>query len=88
MLKQLFSHQNKEKHLTRFGTKFHSQEMKIVIFEFDVFFLAPTLWPYGFVSNWNFPKIGNEFKCLMHINMLQSKVFAKFPVLASQRELK
>ena len=32
MLKQLFSHQNKEKHLKRFETKFYRREIKTVIF--------------------------------------------------------
>ena len=29
---------------------------------FFFFSFAPTLSPYSYVSDWNFPKIGNEFK--------------------------
>ena len=73
MLKQLFSHQNNEKHLKRLETKFYRREIKIVSFFNSTFFFsfAPTLSPYIYVSNWNLPKTGNELKCLIHTDMLK-----------------
>ena len=72
MLMRLFSHQNKEKHLKCLETKFYRPEIKMVSFLIRRFFsFAPPLSPYSDVSNWNFPKIGNEFKCLMHTKMLK-----------------
>ena len=55
------------------------------LLEFDVFSLAPTLSPYSYICNWNLPKIRNEFKCLMHTDILKLREFAKFPILASKR---
>ena len=40
MLKQLYSHQNKEKHLKRLGTKLYRREIRSLVFEFDVFFFC------------------------------------------------
>ena len=72
MLKQLFSHQNTGIRLKRLETKFHRREIKIVSFLDSTFFVfAPTLSHYRYISNWNFPKIGNEFKCLMHTDLLK-----------------
>ena len=73
MLKQLFSHQNKEKHLKQTlsprnkSRKFLKSILLLLLF----FSFAPRLSPYSYVSNWNFLKIGNEFKYLMHTDMLK-----------------
>ena len=72
MLKQLFSHQNKGKHFS-FGNKILSPRNYDRKFLNSTFFFsfAPTLSPYSYISNWNFPKIGDEFKCLMHTDILK-----------------
>ena len=72
MLKQLFSHQNKRKIFKTFGNKILSPRNKDRKFLNLTFFsFAPTLSPYIPVSYWNFPKLGNDFKCLMHTDMLK-----------------
>ena len=72
MLKQLFSHQNKGKRLKRLETKFYRREINIVSFWIRRFFsFAPTLSPDSYISNGIFPKIHNDFKCLMHTDMLK-----------------
>ena len=72
MLKHFFSNKTKGKRLKRLETKVYRREIKIVSFWIRRFFsFAPTLSPYSYISNWNFPKIGNKFKCLMHPDMLK-----------------
>ena len=52
MLKQLFRHQNKEKHLKTFGNKILSPRNKDRKFLNSTFFyFAPTLSPYSYSSN-------------------------------------
>ena len=59
MLKQLFSQT-----FNMFGNKIISQRNKERTFlNSTIFAFASTLSPYSYVSNWNFPKISNEFKC-------------------------
>ena len=74
MFRQLLSQQNKDKHLKRLETKLYRREIKIVSFLIPIdvcFSFAPTLSPYSYVSYWNFPKIGNESKYLMHTDMFK-----------------
>ena len=71
MPKQLLRHQNKGKRLKRLEKKLSPINKDRKILDSTFFSFAPTLSPYSYISNWNFPKIGNAFKCLMHTDMLK-----------------